>query len=212
MVVAVAEMHQVFVHLSCTPFLKSANQTAPYVQSCLHCELDREDEHDTSPSEVREADERCLGCHRKSSIELNSLYERLHGTICNDDFLTSPRSFTPQRESRKERVRPKTTTAVGRSARLTRYNRLGGSNEALLGYSRSVSAHGAAQPTRPITAKPGSTIERTRARTPQTTSQSSSGEVSLPILAQQRGKRTHPLDRGSAPRVKTKISVRDFTL
>ena len=177
------------------------------VPSCFHCELDWEDEHDTSPSEIGEVDERCSGRHRKPSVELNSLYQRLHGTTRNDDVLTSPRPFTAQRESRKERVRPKTTTAVGRSARLTRYNRLGGSNEALLGYSRSVSAHGAAQPTRPVTAKPGSTVERTRARTPQTTSQSSSSEVSFPVLTRQRGKRTHPLDRGSAPRVKTKISV-----
>ena len=79
-----------------------------------------------SPSEVGEVDEMCSGLHRKPSVEFNPLYQRLHGTSRNDDFLTSPRPSTPQKESRKERVRPKTTTAVGRLTRLTRYNRLGG--------------------------------------------------------------------------------------
>ena len=192
-------------------FSQVAQSRCP-VENCLHCEIETEDEDDTNLSEVNETDENLSGRHRKTSVEFNSLYQRLHGTSRSDDFLTSSRTFTPQREPKKEQVRPKTTTAVGRSAKLASYNRFRGSSEPLQMYSRSFSAYGAVHPSRPVTSKPGSTVVRSRTRTPQSPVQSSSDEVSLPVMSRQRGKRTHPQERASAPRVKTKISVEDFAL
>lgn len=184
--------------------------------SCTLCELDSEDEHDTSLSEVDESEEKFSGHHRKPSVELNSLYQRLHGTSRRDDISTSPRPFTTLGESKKEHVRPKTTTAAGRTARSTCYNRFSGSDEPFRMYSRSFSAFGGTRPSRPLTKRPGSVEERSRTRTSQpgthSSSQASSGDVLLPAMTRQRGKRTHPKERGSAPRVKTKISVEDFTL
>ena len=192
------------------------------VPSCTLCELDSEDEHDTSLSEVDESDEKFSGHHRKPSVELNSLYQRLHGTSRRDDISSLPRPFTTLGESKKEHVRPKTTTAAGRTARSTGYNRLSGSDEPFRMYSRSFSGFGGTRRSRPLTTRPGSVEVRSRTRTRTRTltsqpgthspSQSSSGDVSFPAMTRQRGKRTHPHERGSAPRVKTKISVEDFAL
>ena len=185
------------------------------VPRCLHCELDKEDEHDTDLSDVDENDDNSSGRHRKPSFELNSLYQRLHGSRSKDDLFSSRRSFTHQAEIKKEQVRPKTANVAGRSARLAGYNRFSGLGEQYTLYSRSFSEYGAAHPSRPVAARSASVVVRPRTRAPQSTqsaTHSSSGDVSLPVMTRQRGKRTHPLERGSAPRVKTKISVEDFTL
>lgn len=180
------------------------------VPRCSHCELDDEDERDPSLSDDDDPDNNTSGRHRKTSAELKSLYQRLHGTSRSEDSLASTRSTTPQREPRKENVRPKTTSAIGRSARSTGYNRFNKSGEPIHLYSRSFSTHGAGYPSRPVTAKTGASASSRRTCKQQKISQSSSSEVSLPVMTQQRGKRTLAPERGSAPRVKTKISVEDF--
>lgn len=177
------------------------SQSLCSVTNCTHCELDREDDQDTNISEVDKNAEISSARHRKESVELSSLYQRLHGAQPDDKVLTSPIPFMSQ-GFKKELVRPKTTTSAGRSARSSGYNR----------FSGFFSAYGAIQPSHPHTARPASVIVRSRTRTPQSSTESSSGEFSLPVVTRQRGKRTLPQERGSAPRIKTKISVEDFNL
>lgn len=187
------------------------SQSSCPVSNCTNCELDKdEDDQDSSTSEVEESGGKSPCQHHGESVELGSLYQRLHG----GSVLTSPSplpAFTPQ-GFKKELVRPKTTAGVGRLARPSGYNRFSGFSEPLKTYSRSFSAHGAAQPSRPNTAGPGAVLSRSRTRTPQSSTDSSFGENSLPDVTRQRGKRTHPQERASAPRVKTKISVENFNL
>lgn len=179
--------------------------------NCAHCELDKDDDQDTSTSEVEESSGKSSGQHRGESVELSSLYQRLHGPKPDGSVLTSPRPFTSQ-GFKKELIRPKTTTGAGRLARSSGYNRFSGFSEPLKTYSRSFSAYGAVQPSRPDTAGSGTVSLRSRTRTSQSSTESSSGEFSLPVVTRQRGKRTHPQERSSAPRLKTKISVEDFNL
>ena len=179
------------------------------VPTCSHCQLDKEEELDSTSFEVDETDETSRSRLRKPSVELNSLYQRLHGSSRKDDLLTFPRHSTPPGEIRKEQIRPKTTGTGNRSAS---YNRFSGMSEQYTLYSRTFSAYGAAHTNRPVTSRPSSVVTRSRTRAPQSTSHSSSGDFSLPVVPRQRGKRTHPLDRGLSPRMKSKISVEDFTL
>ena len=152
-----------------------------------------------------EPDETSQSRLRKPSVELNSLYQRLHGSSRKDDLFTFPRQSTPPGEIKKEHIRPKTT---GTGSRSTSYNRFSGMSDQYTLYSRTFSAYGAAHTNRPVTSRPSSVVARSR--TPQSTSHSSSGEFPLPSVPRQRGKRTHPLDRGLSPRMKAKISVEDF--
>ena len=154
-----------------------------------------------------ETDETSQSRVRKPSVELNSLYQRLHGSSRKDDLFTFPRQSTPPGEIKKEHIRPKTT---GTGSRSTSYNRFSGMSDQYTLYSRTFSAYGAAHTNRPVTSRPSSVVARSRTRTPQSTSHSSSGEFPLPSVPRQRGKRTHPLDRVLSPRMKAKISVDDF--
>ena len=151
-----------------------------------------------------ETDETSRSRLRKPSVELNSLYQRLHCSSRKDDLFTFPRDSTPPGEIKKEQIRPKTTGTGSRSAS---YSRFSGVSEQYTLYSRTFSAYGAAHTNRPVTSRPSSVVARSRTRTPQSTS---SGEFPLPSVPRQRGKRTHPLDRGLSPRMKAKISVEDF--
>jgi len=179
------------------------------VSGCTECELDKEDDEDASTSEVDESVENSSNQPRRQSDELSSLHQRLHGPKLDGKDLTSRRYFTLQ-GVKKQLIRPKTTAATSRYGKAP-----GGSsgfNEHVRTYSRSFSAHGAIQPRRPDTAGPGSVSVRSRTRTTQTTTEFSSGDLSLPVVTRKRGKRTHPLERGSVPRIKTKISVEDFNV
>ena len=188
------------------------------VSSCTACVLDKEDDEEPSTSEVDESVENSSSQHRRESVELSSLHQRLHGTKPVDKDFASRRSFAPQ-GLKKELTRPKTSALAGRYTKSTGYNGSSGFNEPFRTYSRSFSAYGPAysaygaiQPRRPATARPGSVSMRSHTRTPQTSTEFSSGDFSLPVVTRQRGKRTHPLERGSAPRIKTKISIEDFNL
>lgn len=181
------------------------------VSSCTDCELDKEDDENASTAEVDESVKTSSNPHRRESVELSSLHQRLHGPKPDGNDLTSRRALRPQ-GLKKELTRPKTTAAASRYAKFPGYNRFSGFNEPFRTYSRSFSAYGAIQPRRPDTAGPGSVSVRSRTRTPQTSTEFPSGDFSLPVVTQQRGKRAHPLERGSAPRIKTKISVQDFNI
>ena len=202
---------------------------------CLHCEFERENKGVSSLSEeIDDTDEQTSGLlrqvsiesntlnpqrfrengdsdehssriRRKVSIESHTLYQRLHGP--NDD-----ENVSSQKETIKTKyLRPK-TAIVGRSARLSGYNRSIGSNEPIQMRSLSFTAHDSVHSSRPVTARPESTILQPRMRTAQKSSQPSSKEVSFPLVTRQRGKRTHSSERNPVTRVKTKISVEDFPL
>ena len=181
------------------------------VPSCADCDLDKEDDQDSSTSEIDESAEKSSSQHRRESVELSSLHQRLHGAKPDGEAFALRRSFAP-RGLKKELTRPKTTTGASRYTNSPGYNGSSGFNEPFRAYSRSFSAYGAIQPRRPGTARPGSVSVRSHRRAPQIGTELSSGEFSLPVVTRQRGKRTHPLERGSAPRIKTKISVEDFNL
>ncbi|XP_068713854.1 uncharacterized protein [Montipora foliosa] len=205
------------------------------VTGCLHCEFERENKCVSSLSEeIDDTDEQTSGLLRQVSIESNTpnpqrfrengdsdehssrirrkvsidshtLYQRLHGP--NDD-----ENVSSQKETIKTKyLRPK-TAVVGRSARLSGYNRSIGSNEPIQMRSQSFTAYDSVHSSRPVTARPESTILQPRMRTAQRTSQSSSKEISFPLVTRQRGKRTHSSERNPVTRVKTKISVEDFPL
>ena len=180
------------------------------VSGCTECELNKEDDEDASTSEVDESVENFSNQPRRESDELSSLHQRLHGPKLDGKDLTSRRYFTLQ-GMKKQLTRPKTTAATSRYTKVPGYNRSSGFNEPVRTYSRSFSAYGTNPPRRPDTAGPGSVSVRSRTRTTQTTSEFSSDDLSLPVVTRQ-GKRTHPLERGSAPRIKTKISVEDFNV
>lgn len=180
------------------------------VSGCTECELDKEDDEDASTSEVDESVENFSNQPRRESDELSSLHQRLHGPKLDGKDLTSRRYFTLQ-GMKKQLTRPKTTAATSRYTKVPGYNRSSGFNEPVRTYSRSFSAYGTNPPRRPDTAGPGSVSVRSRTRTTQTTSEFSSDDLSLPVVTRQ-GKRTHLLERGSAPRIKTKISVEDFNV
>lgn len=179
------------------------------VSSCKHCELGTEDDQDSSFSEVDENVENPSDQQRRESIELKSLHQRLHGTKSDNTLTAVP--LTP-RGLKKELARPKTTTAVGRLARSSGYNRLSGFVEPYKTYSRSFGARGFIRPSHHDPVGSGSVELQSRSGTPQTSTESSSGGFSLPVVSRQRNKRTHSQERSSAPRVKTKISVDDFNL
>ena len=181
------------------------------VPSCTDCDLDKEGDQDSSTSEIDESFEKSSSQHRRESVELSSLHQRLHGAKPDGKDFAPRRSFAPQ-GLKKELKRPKTTTGASRYTRSPGFNRSSGFNEPVRTYSRSFSAYGALQPRRPGTARPGSVSVRSHSRAPKIGTEFSSGDFSLPVVAGQRGKRTHPLERGSAPRIKTKISVEDFNL
>ena len=182
------------------------------VSSCTDCELDEEAVEDPSTSEIDESVENSSSQHRRESVELSSLHQRLHGAKPDGKDSASRRSFAPQ-GLKKELARPKTTAAASRYTKSPGYNRSSGANEPFRTYSRSFSAYGAIQTSRrPGTARPGSVSVRSHTRAPQTSTEFSSGDFSLPVVTRQRGKRTHPLERGSASRIKTKISVEDINL
>ena len=182
------------------------------VPSCTDCDLDKEDDQDSSTSEIDESDEKSSSQHRRESVELSSLHQRLHGAKPDGKDFALRRSFTPQ-GLKKELTRPKTTTVASRYTKSPGYNRSSGFNEPFRTYSRSFSAYGVMQqPRRPGTARPGSVSVRSHSRAPQTGTEISSGDFSLPVVTRKQGKRTNPLERGSAPRIKTKISVEDFNL
>lgn len=183
------------------------------VSGCTECELDKEDDEDASTSEVDESVENSSNQPRRESDELSSLHQRLHGPKLDGKDLTSRRYFA-LRDVKEQLARPKTTAATSRYTKVPNYNRSSSFNEPIRTYSRSFSAHGAIQPRGPDTAGPGtvSVRSRTRTRTTQTTTEFSSDDLSLPVVTRQRGKRTHPLERGSARRIKTKISVEHFNV
>lgn len=181
------------------------------VPSCTDCDLDKEDDLDSSTSEIDESVEKSSSQHRRESVELSSLHQRLHGAKPDDKDFTLRRSFAPQ-GLKKELTRPKTTTGANLYTKSSGYNRSIGFNEPIRTFSRSFSAYGAIQPRRPGTARPGSVSARPHSSAPQTGTEFSSGDFSLPVVTRRRGKRTHPLERGSASRIKTKISVEDFNL
>jgi len=180
--------------------------------------LDKEDDEEPITSEVDEGVENTSRQHRRESVELSSLYQRLHGAKPDGKDFASRRSFAPQ-GSKKELTRPKTAAADNLYTKPPSYKRSRVFNEPFRTYSRSFSAYGSAyvaygaiQPRRPATARSESVSARSHTRTPQTSTEFSSDDFALPVVTRQRGKRTHPLERGSAPRIKTKISVEDFNL
>ena len=181
------------------------------VSNCADCELDKADDaEDGSISEVDESVQNSSSQHRRESDELSSLYQKLHGPKPDGRDLTSRRSSTPQ-GLKKELTRPKTSAAASRYTKVPGYNRSSGFNEPFRTYA-PFSAYGAIQPRRLDTARPGPVSVRSRTRALQTSAEFSSGDFSLPVATRQRGKRTHPLERGSTPRIKTKISVEDFNV
>ena len=180
------------------------------VPSCADCDLDKEDDQDSSTSEIDESAEKSSQ-QRRESVELSSLHQRLHGAKPDGEDFALRGSFAPH-GLKKELKRPKTTTGASRYTNSPGYNGSSGFNEPFRAYSSSFSAYGAIQPRRPGTARPGSVSVRSHRRAAQIGTEFSSGDFSLPVVTRQRGKRTHPLERGSAPRIKTKISVEDFNL
>ncbi|PFX18395.1 Titin [Stylophora pistillata] len=182
------------------------SQTLCPVSSCRHCELDKEDEQGTSSRDDEENPENISSKQRRESSELKFLHQRLHQTKSDDAFTGKP---STSQGYKKERTRQKPTTAVGRSARSSGYNRLSGFVETYKSYPRSFSAGRFIHSNQN---DPGSFTLKSRFGTPQISNQSSPGRFALPVLSRQRTKRTHPHERGLTPKVKTKISVDDFDL
>lgn len=182
------------------------SQTLCPVSSCRHCELDKEDEQGTSSRDDEENAENISSKERRESSELKFLHQRLHQTKSDDAFTGKP---STSQGYKKERTRQKPTTAVGRSARSSGYNRLSGFVETYKSYPRSFSAGRFIHSNQN---DPGSFTLKSRFGTSQISNQSSPGRFALPVLSRQRTKRTHPHERGLTPKVKTKISVDDFDL
>ena len=174
------------------------------VTDCLSCEWETHDEYvPCLPEYVDHIDEPSPGIRHKVPIESNTLYQRLHGSS-HLDVLSQTETI------KKKNPRPKTSTAVGRSARSTGYNRPSESNEPTKVRPRSLTAHGV-HPSRLLMARPGS-VPPLRVRALQRTAQPSLDEVSSPASTRQREKEASLSGRIRAPRNKAKISVEDLPL
>lgn len=186
------------------------SQTLCRVSSCKYCESDREYEQETNSSDDQKNAENITGQQHRESSELKFLHQRLHGT--KSDSASSGTLLVPA-GYKKERARPKTTTAFGRFASSSSYNSLRGFVEPYKSYPRSFSARGFIHSSNQNdSGGPESLARKHRSGTPQTSNQSPSGRLALPVISRQRIKRSHPHDRGSTPKVKTKISIDDFDL
>ena len=175
------------------------------VTNCLSYECETDDEYvPRFPEYVDHIDEPSSSIRRKVSFESNTLYQRLHGSSQVD---VSSQTQT----IKKKNSRPKTTTAMGRLARSTGYNRPIESNELKKVRPRPFTAHGGVHPSRTFMARPGSVLPP-RVRALERTSQSSLDEVSFPAATRQRDKEATLSGRIRAPRIKSKISVEDLPL
>ena len=174
------------------------------VWRCEHCDLDTQD----GQRSLTESDDESNGIRTKEfrdrSAELNSLHQRLHGAARpSSAFVTWPSPALSQ-ALKRDLGRPKTTSTAASSA--SGYNTPGRSKQALRTHSRSVTSYGKVTPRLTVAAK-----HRSIGGLSPSISDSSTGDK-IPPITRRRGKRTLSQERGTVPRVKTKISVDDFTL